>query len=44
MELGESADGDDCEEMAKKIRLCKEDLIYDLKWQWDCYESVARID
>jgi hypothetical protein len=26
----------------KEIRLCKEDFIV-LQWQWDCYESVARI-
>jgi hypothetical protein len=27
----------------KGIRRCKEDLMCDLKWQWDCYKSVARI-
>jgi hypothetical protein len=27
----------------KWIRLCKEDFMCDLKWQWDCYKSVARI-
>jgi hypothetical protein len=27
----------------KGIRRCKEDFIYDLKCQWDCYKSVARI-
>jgi hypothetical protein len=30
--------------MGKKgIRLCKEDFMCDLKWQWDCHNSVARI-
>jgi hypothetical protein len=27
----------------KKIRLRKEDFMCDLNWQWDGYESVARI-
>jgi hypothetical protein len=27
----------------KGIRLWKEDFMYDSKWQWDCYKSVARI-
>jgi hypothetical protein len=27
----------------KGIRLCKEDSMCDLKLQWDCYKSVARI-
>jgi hypothetical protein len=27
----------------KGIRLCKEDFMCDLKWQWDCYKSVAWI-
>jgi hypothetical protein len=27
----------------KWIRLCKEDSVCDLKLQWDCYKSVARI-
>jgi hypothetical protein len=27
----------------KGIRRCKEDFIGDLKWQWDCCNSVARI-
>jgi hypothetical protein len=27
----------------KESRLCKEDFICDLKWQWDCYQSVAWI-
>jgi hypothetical protein len=25
------------------IRLWKEDFMCDLKWEWDCYKSVARI-
>jgi hypothetical protein len=27
----------------KEIRVRKEDFTCDLKWQWDCYKSVARI-
>jgi hypothetical protein len=27
----------------KWIRLWKEDFMRDLRWQWDCYKSVARI-
>jgi hypothetical protein len=27
----------------KGIRLWKENFMCDLKWQWDCYKSVARI-
>jgi hypothetical protein len=27
----------------KGIRLCKEDFMCDLKLQWDCHESIARI-
>jgi hypothetical protein len=27
----------------KEIRWRKEDFMYDLKWQWDCYKSVAKI-
>jgi hypothetical protein len=27
----------------KGIRMWKEDFMCDLKWQWDCYKSVARI-
>jgi hypothetical protein len=27
----------------KGVILFKEDLVCDLKWHWDCYESVARI-
>jgi hypothetical protein len=27
----------------KGIRRCKEDFMRDLKWQYDCYKSVARI-
>jgi hypothetical protein len=27
----------------KEIRLWKEDFMCDMKWQWDCYKSVARI-
>jgi hypothetical protein len=27
----------------KEIRRWKEDFMCDLKWQWDCYKSVARI-
>jgi hypothetical protein len=26
----------------KGIKLCQEDFMCDLKWQWDCYTSVAR--
>jgi hypothetical protein len=27
----------------KRISLCKDDFMCDLKLQWDCYKSVARI-
>jgi hypothetical protein len=27
----------------KGIKWCKEDFMCDLKWQWDCYKSVALI-
>jgi hypothetical protein len=40
--------GDDSIEWSRRngkkgIRLWKEDSTCDLKWQWDCYKSVARI-
>jgi hypothetical protein len=34
---------DDLEEMEEEIWRWKEDFMCDLKWQWDCYKSVARI-
>jgi hypothetical protein len=32
-----------CRNGKKGIRLCQEDFTCDLKWQWDCDKSVARI-